>query len=122
MDEIIDYVMETPGNTNPNVLRGMLNNRGGGGSDILFVNMTVEETDDYFHAILDKTFLEIYSSNFTVVKSSEEDPILDSGYVKWMIPNEIAHYGKTGTFSLTVGDFTFSGYANDFPEIQSGGK
>lgn len=29
MDEIIDYVMETPGNTNPNVLRGMLNNSGG---------------------------------------------------------------------------------------------
>lgn len=29
MDEIIDYVMETPGNTNPNVLRGMLNNNGG---------------------------------------------------------------------------------------------
>ena len=29
MDEIINYVMETPGNTNPNVLRGMLNNSGG---------------------------------------------------------------------------------------------
>ena len=40
MDEIIDYVMETPGNTNPNVLRGMLNNRGGG-SDILLVNMII---------------------------------------------------------------------------------
>lgn len=24
MDEVINYVMETPGNTNPNVLRSML--------------------------------------------------------------------------------------------------
>ena len=26
MDEVINYVMETPGNTNPNVLKGMLEN------------------------------------------------------------------------------------------------
>ena len=31
-DEIIDYVMDTPGNTNPNVLRGMLENSGGDGN------------------------------------------------------------------------------------------
>ena len=31
MDEIIDYVIETPQNTNPNVLRGMLENLSGGG-------------------------------------------------------------------------------------------
>lgn len=28
MNEVINYVMETPGNTNPNVLRGMLQNSG----------------------------------------------------------------------------------------------
>ena len=34
MDEIINYVMETPGNTNPNVLKGLLENYNeGGGSD-----------------------------------------------------------------------------------------
>ena len=26
MDEVINYIMETPGNTNPNVLKGMLEN------------------------------------------------------------------------------------------------
>ena len=122
MDEIIDYVMETPGNTNPNVLRGMLNNSGGGSSsDVLVANMTYDEIDDTPHAILDKTFLEIYSSNLTVVKSSIEDPIMDSGSVAWMIPDVITHDGKTGMFSLTVGRLVFSGHANDFPEY-SGGK
>lgn len=34
MDEVINYVMETPGNTNPNVLKGLLENYNeGGGSD-----------------------------------------------------------------------------------------
>ena len=33
MDEIIDYVMETPQNTNPNVLRSMLENLNGGSSE-----------------------------------------------------------------------------------------
>lgn len=94
---------------------------GGGGSDILLVNMTYDEIDDTPHAILDKTFLEIYSSDLTVVKSSMEDPIMDSGAVSWIIPDGISHDGRTGRYSLTVGSLLFSGYANDFPEY-SGGK
>lgn len=40
MDEIIDYVVETPQNTNPNILRGMLNNLSpGGGSNWLIVDL-----------------------------------------------------------------------------------
>jgi len=39
MDDIINYVMNTPGNTNPNVLKGLLNKMGGSGS-----GYTVEET------------------------------------------------------------------------------
>lgn len=42
MDEIINYVMNTPGNTNPNVLRGMLENSGGGG-DYKFVEVARQE-------------------------------------------------------------------------------
>ena len=89
---------------------------GGGGSDLLLVNATYDVIDGHRHAILDKTYLEIYSSNLTVVKSSIEDPTMDSGYVSWMIPDVISHDGKTGRFSLTVGSLIFSGYANDFPE------
>ena len=42
MDEIINYVMDTPGNTNPNVLRGMLENSGGGGDFIVELTITSE--------------------------------------------------------------------------------
>jgi len=36
--EIIDYVIESPDNTNPNVLRSLLESNGGGGGDIPFDN------------------------------------------------------------------------------------
>ena len=36
MDEIINYVMDTPGNTNPNVLKGMLDQLDNGGSSSLY--------------------------------------------------------------------------------------
>ena len=41
-DEIIGYVLNTPNNTNPNVLRDMLNEQGGsgGGADFFVVNFT----------------------------------------------------------------------------------
>lgn len=47
-DEIFEYVMNNPENTNPAILRGMLNNLGGGSSssDSLFhVSIVVDDTD-----------------------------------------------------------------------------
>ena len=47
MDEVINYVMETPGNTNPNVLRGMLNNSSGSNDGIFratFSGLTSDNT------------------------------------------------------------------------------
>lgn len=46
-DEIIGYVLNTPNNTNPNVLRDMLNEQGGsgGGVDFFVVNFTMNEND-----------------------------------------------------------------------------
>lgn len=43
-EEIIDYVMENPNNTNPNVLRSMLGQNGGGssGGNILIVTESAE--------------------------------------------------------------------------------
>lgn len=43
MDEIINYVMDTPGNTNPNVLRGMLENSSGGGGDFKSIEVWRQE-------------------------------------------------------------------------------
>ena len=60
MDEVINYVMETPGNTNPNVLRGMLQNNGGGGN-MLAVKVEIDtETEN---TIMDKTWKEIFDAD-----------------------------------------------------------
>lgn len=58
MDDIINYTMENPDNTNPNVLRGMLESysRGGGA---LVVNVTVGEGN---HFIMDKTAGDVYAA------------------------------------------------------------
>lgn len=55
MDEVINYVMDTPGNTNPNVLRGMLENSSG---DSRFV-VTLTPTAQDFSGVMDKTPQEI---------------------------------------------------------------
>lgn len=43
--EIIDYVMHTPNNSNPNVMRGILGKSGGsGGNDIAVFDVTLSKT------------------------------------------------------------------------------
>ena len=54
MDEVINYVMDTPGNTNPNVLRGMLEKSG---SNDRFV--VTYSTSDMTTWTCDKTFAQI---------------------------------------------------------------
>lgn len=47
MDEIINYVMNTPGNTNPNMLRGMLeNNNTGGNNEPFGIEVYYDEDSD----------------------------------------------------------------------------
>lgn len=64
MDEVVNYVMETPGNTNPNVLRGLLGKSGGG--NVLIVNMNINQETQT--ATLDKTWREIYDADFAIVQ------------------------------------------------------
>ncbi len=57
MNEVIDYVMNTPGNTNPNVLRGMLQSNEGNSGGIFIVNVVHDETLNKDK--LDKNYAEI---------------------------------------------------------------
>lgn len=46
MDEIINYTMENPTNTNPNVLRGMLENYGGNSSGYTVTETVIHENEN----------------------------------------------------------------------------
>lgn len=65
-EDIINYVMETPGNSNPAVLGSMLESYGGGGSGggssggVLYVTVT-DTTTDEFSFTVDKTYEEMVS-------------------------------------------------------------
>lgn len=75
MEEIINNIMQTPDNTNPNVLRsqlqGMLSGSTGG---VLVVHI------DRFNHTLDKTWQEIHDAPFAVVKF-EDSGTLYNGYI-----------------------------------------
>ena len=55
MDEVINYVMDTPGNTNPNVLRSMLEKSSGNNRFVV----TLTPTEDDFSGVMDRTPQEI---------------------------------------------------------------
>lgn len=59
---IIDYVMNTPGNTNPNVLNSLLDEEmsGSGGGDVVVAHITRESGQDVF--VCDMTQEEIESA------------------------------------------------------------
>ena len=59
MDDIINYIMENPDNTNPNVLRSMLENYSKSDSGALVVNVTLGEGG---HFIMDKTAGNVYAA------------------------------------------------------------
>ena len=87
MDEIIDYVMETPGNTNPNVLRGMLNNSGGSGSGVLIVNGTIDAETQM--DTLDKTWQEIHDAGYAIIREVLRGNVMFA-YIERVIAAETA--------------------------------
>lgn len=62
MEEIIDYVMKTPENTNGNILREKLQKMGGSGGGVMVVHAADTEIDGFSAKILDKTAGEIIAA------------------------------------------------------------
>ena len=83
--------METPGNTNPNVLRGMLQNSSGGGNALA---VKVEVDTETGKTIMDKTWKEIFDADCVSIYNVRK---VEEGVEKSFVAvHQIAYYG-TGT-------------------------
>ena len=118
-EEIFNYVMETPGNTNPNVLRSLLDNELSGTAFI------VKSTYNNGVTTLDKTWQEIYDAakvrpvllveEFSGTLSSV--PLYACGetnhrvvFVQYDVDEALADYHLA-----VVNDEYFADSANDYP-------
>lgn len=85
-DEIVEYVTHTPENTNPAVLRSMLQqyNNGSGGNGTLIVNELLDESSQT--TILDKNWNEIKTAfdngQVAIIKYSNNTALSGIGYLK----------------------------------------
>lgn len=93
MDELIDYVTESPENTNPNVVRSLASQipAGGGNSEIFVVNLTYDESIAKF--ISDKTARE-------VINAAEAGMMV---FVKWKYKNQ---YGESTFYTYLLTSYS----------------
>ena len=91
MDEVINYVMETPGNTNPNVLRGMLQNSSGGGNALI---VKVEPNTETGKLTMNKTWKEIFDADCVSIYIIND---LGRGMEKVFIPVKKVRYANAVT-------------------------
>lgn len=100
MDEIIDYVVETPQNTNPNILRGMLQNLGGGGSNDFVLTVIRDNEQEQYR--FDKTPEETYAV-YETGKNMTIKLVVDSQ----ISCHPIIGYMEMGSGTAAVGYFLF---------------
>ena len=104
MDEVINYVMETPGNTNPNVLRSMLNNSSGSSDGIFKATFSGLTSND--NASCDKTFEEFlaaYEAGKLIKIYYQDDESGQTSELLFSMYNEsldgLPHYDFIGQYS-----------------------
>ena len=128
-EEIIEYVMETPENTNPNVLEGMLDelvNSSGGGSMPFYVTFSGDSSDST--AACDKTFAEVKEAydagKVIIIRYLNKNNI--SGEYKWIYSGSVM-YGYNGEELTSIGgehvsyiDFTHLNYRASYSLSSSG--
>lgn len=110
-DEIIDYVLNSPENTNPNILKGMLDQLdSGSGESVTYI--------EDINNILDHTYAEILEliENEEIAVIIYEERIY---YIGWIRLDE-----KTGLYTieafeplLGINIFYEAAHTNDYPTI-----
>ena len=108
-NDILDYVTETPGNTNRAVLGSMLDSMGGGGSDSNTIIVTVSSPDPYT-TVASMTSLEILDA-----MSNGKIIVMEKGGTLFPLIDAEHPYGKPAYASF-VG---FGGTLSDLTSIVS---
>ena len=120
-DEIMGYVLNSPHNTNPNVLKDMLNEQGGGGSIICNLTFEMRESAPVITATM--TAGELWSA---LQSGSSLLFRLASGTSEMFSPLQLATFDQSGyTFDIIVGEQTFplvAGNAEGYPSNGGGNK
>ena len=117
MEEIINNIMQSPENTNPNVLRSQLQNIGGGSGGSFVIGGTVSGTT----VTLDKTAGEIFAAmkkqNVIVVLEQPmegmEEIILTFFMADTSLVNDVLYY----TFHVSGGMQTVAATADVYPKM-----
>ena len=119
IDEIIEYVMNTPDNSNPRVLRDMLNELGGSGeADVKLLTADY----DFYWSTLHNTYAEIenWIKNGSVVLinsyGNNPDGLASYGIIKDYGQDEFGYY--IWSSDADAGHLYYATTKSDYPKIQ----
>lgn len=115
VDDVFDYVMETPGNTNPNILRSLLNNLDSGsssGGGVLVVNVA--------DGALDKTYSEILASTTPVAVHQASEGSSYWGFVTAVFDDDGAYIVTVTDSSAQAASQYVTDSADGYPELDAG--
>ena len=116
-NDILDYVMNTPGNTNRAVLNSMLNNVGGGSEDkqkklhIIYNNSNeTYEIDESEHYLIDEAYSVYNAKTLNIQVFCDDEPL-------GLLKTEYDNYGGThNLFVGSCGSIRYEPSAREVPE------
>lgn len=122
-NDVMDYVMNSPGNTNRAVLSSMLDSIGGGGTGNLLLHEVTETIEDEEVTRLDHTWQEIYDAAMSgayvcqVIKQGDEED--EEGYHSYTLDllYELSKMTSEGRYAVRLsnsGDYNCSS-PTDYP-------
>ncbi len=122
INDVFNYVMESPDNTNPNVLRSMLNSleSGGGGASALFITVTQTKEGTSTTETWDKTAGEIMDAMpFAYLRMDDNGivaflPVQYSGGIGYAWSDED---GFVAQCSEGASHYVTAATRNDYPSV-----
>ena len=85
-EKVLDYVMNSPGNSNRAVLSGMLDESGGGNSDFSTAEVTIINASDADEFDIESLPMIVESEEITGITGSYPEPVVPQASVSLTIP------------------------------------